>query len=468
MKPLDASSAREALAKPVSCVHMTGIGGVGMAGLALLLAKTGREVSGCDVSGNTLTRWLEGEGITCRIGHDPAHLDAMRPDFIVRSPAVSRDEPELREAIARGLPVMNRGAVLSAWLRERRTAAVAGTHGKTTTASMLAWILEVAGMQPSFCIGGVGPNLGAVAKLGHGPHTVVEADESDGTLALYHPEIAVVTSMDWDHVDFYRDEESQRAVYLQFAAQSAHVVLPVEERVELDGVGLDTFGFAPEAGVRADAVELSAEGSRFDLLLDGRRAGTMELGVSGAHNIRNALAAIAAARMWNAPLEAVAEALRTFRLPARRFELVSCCNGVCVAGDYAHHPVEIDALLAQARLLEPRRILAVFQPHRYSRTLAFKKEFARSLATLDAVALAPVYAASEPPVEGGHAKDLFAVMRTDMGERVKLATSLEDAWSRVRHEARAGDLLLVIGAGDVENIVAWAREAWGVEDKVSS
>lgn len=447
---------------------MTGIGGVGMAGLALLLSKTGRKVSGCDASGNSLMRWLEGQGIMCRTGHDPSHLVEEQPGFIVRSPAVSFDEPELREAAARGIPVLDRGEVLPAWLRDRTTAAVAGTHGKTTTASMLAWILEVAGKQPSFCIGGICPNLGAVARLGSGEETIVEADESDGTLALYHADIAVITSMDWDHVDFYKDAESQRAVYRRFAAHSAQVIVPFEEQPGLAGQNVITFGFSPEANVRASEVMLRADGSRFRLFMEGQDTGFIELGVSGEHNVRNALAAIAAARLWDTPLEAIFAALRSFRLPGRRFELVACGNGVRVIGDYAHHPVEIDALLAQTRLLESRRMVAIFQPHRYSRTRVFKKAFARSLSTLDAVMLAPVYAASEPPVEGGSSADLFVAVQALMGDRVKLAESLEAAWSWLKHEVREGDLLLVIGAGDVEKVVTWARETWGAPNKEGS
>ncbi len=461
----DTSSVDAALALPGARVHMTGIGGVGMAGLALLLSRTGRVVSGCDVSGNALTRWLETEGIPCRIGHHAAHLDEMVPNVIVRSPAVSLDEPELREALARGLPVLDRGAVLPAWLSTRRTLAVAGTHGKTTTASMLAWILEVAGEDPTFAIGGICPNLGAVARVGTGPGTVVEADESDGTLALYHPEIAVITSMDWDHVDFYPDENHQLRVYRQFAAQSSMVIMPVEEKIELDGQSVMTFGWSEEATACARAVTLRADESRFDLVMEGRSFGEIVLGISGRHNVRNALAAAAAAHAWGISFAAIAGGLRSFRLPARRFELLRCLNGVRVVGDYAHHPVEIDALVAQARLHEPERIMAVFQPHRYSRTLAFKNEFARSLSGLDAVVLAPVYAASEPPVKGGFSEDLYACMHEAMGDRVRLADSLETAWSMLEQEVRAGDLLLVIGAGDVEKITSWARLAWGQENE---
>ncbi|HMP97412.1 MAG TPA: UDP-N-acetylmuramate--L-alanine ligase [Kiritimatiellia bacterium] len=460
---MDAERLRTCLARPGSSVHMLGIGGVGMAGLALLLKQRGHAVSGCDAAAGPLTDWLRGQGIEVAIGHDPAHWRTT-PDWIVRSPAVSREELELREAAARGIPVWDRGRVLPCVLAPYRTAAVAGTHGKTTTASLLAWMLRVAGRPLSYCIGGVCPGLGAVAHAEPSGDMVIEADESDGTLREYRVAVAVVTSMDLDHVDYFQDDARQREVFRRFMDQAGMVVYGADDPLTRELAGRAacgrSFGVENPAAVRASKVVLEASSSSFELELDGRGMGKVSLSVPGRHNVLNALAAVAVASAWDVPVAKIAEALASFRLPLRRFEQVAAGSGITVISDYAHHPAEIDALLAQARLRGPRRVLAVFQPHRFSRTRAFKPAFVRSLSSLDYLVLAPVYAASEPFVEGGTSRDLYEAFPVGSRDAVELTGSLEEAWSRLREHARAGDLVLVIGAGDVEKIGDWAREAW--------
>lgn len=447
---------------PAHAVHMAGIGGVGMAGLALLLKAGGRDVTGCDAVAGSLFPWLHEQGITCATGHDPAHLEHA-PSWVVRSPAVALDEPELVAARARGIPVVDRGRVLPELLHRYRAAAVAGTHGKTTTASMLAWILVSSGVRTSFCIGGVCPNLGAVARAEPEGAMVVEADESDGTLQFYAPDVAVITNMDLDHVDFFRDAQGQRDVYARFAAQARVVIVlhddPAAGWIADAARETRSFGFAPGAGVRAERCALDAHGSSFDVLVHDRLLARITLGVSGRHNILNALAAIAAAMEWGIEPSVIAAALASFRLPRRRFEQV-VDGPVKVFSDYAHHPAEIDALIQQARLLNPRRLTGVFQPHRYSRTRAFKKEFAASLSALDDLVLAPVYAASEEPLAGGTSVDLHEAFIAAGARHVRLAASLEDAWRQLESGTRDGDVVLIIGAGDVEQLGTWAARAW--------
>lgn len=434
-------------------VHMLGIGGVGMAGLALLLKSNGWEVSGCDAVAGGLLPWLADQGIRATVGHDPAHLDPA-PTFLVRSPAVGWSEPELAAAVQRGIPVIDRGRLLPELLKRRRTIAVAGTHGKTTTSSMVAWGLVDSGQPASYCIGGTCPGLGAVARVERDGWTVVEADESDGTLRYYHPDIAVITSIDLDHVDYFEDDAALFALFETFAAQARHRVVP--HGCALRTAGMPgrtlTFGLEPDASVRADEVRLLPDRTSFQVHVQGAPWGRVELPVPGLHNVLNALAALAAASLAGQDLATVSAALARFSLPRRRFEEVARGQGIRVISDYAHHPVEIAALIGQARLAAPRRIVAVFQPHRYSRTKAFLGAFIDVLSGLDVVVLAPVYAASEPWIEGGTSDDLYAEARRRGLEHIENARSLEEAAARLRASWRSGDLVLIIGAGDVEQI----------------
>jgi len=443
-------------------VHMLGIGGVGMAGLALLLKSRGWRVTGCDVSEGPLLAWLRRQGIAVSIGHDPIHLESA-PDVLVRSPAVHVDEPELQEARRLEIPVIDRGRLLPALMDRHDVIAVAGTHGKTTTSSMIAWILHNAGIPVSYCIGGVCPGLGAVAAVREGGWMVIEADESDGTLRHYRPRVAVITSMDLDHVDYFSTAEALDDVYGPFARAAERAIYPGADRQAaclLTGrEGATSFGLENDADWSAARCLLDAAGSTFDVMHRGELAGSIALGVSGRHNMLNALAAIAATRPLGVEWPAVARALATFQLPRRRYERVAEGRGITVISDYAHHPAEIAALLQQASMEKRSRTIGVFQPHRYSRTKAFGEGFLDVLARLDHIVLAPVYAASEPEIEGGTSEDLAAAARRRGFQHLELADSVAAAWERLRAVWRAGDLVLIIGAGDVEVIGTWAREA---------
>ena len=436
-------------------VHMLGIGGVGMAGLALLLKSKQWMVTGCDAYPGNLLPWLQLQGIPTTIGHDPMHL-SERPAFIVRSPAVAWSEPELVDARERGIPVIDRGRLLPELLKSRNTIAVAGTHGKTTTSSMIAWMLAVGGQPVSYCIGGVCPGLGAVARVDPVGWMVVEADESDGTLRYYHPDIAVITSIDLDHVDYFQNQRQLVEVFETFVGHSRFCITPYGFGLSLADVDCTTFGFEPEATVQARQPELTAAGSTFELVISGEQHGSVHLSVPGRHNILNALAAIAAGNRAGWPVPRMVSALSTFTLPRRRYEQVAIGRGIRVISDYAHHPVEIAALIEQARLASPKRIVAVFQPHRYSRTKAFQKEFVDVLQVLGRVILAPVYSASEAYIAGGTSEELLTEsIRRGCGQ-FELADSVEDAWARLQGTWCEGDLVLVIGAGDVDQIGGWA------------
>jgi UDP-N-acetylmuramate--alanine ligase len=442
---------------------MLGIGGVGMAGLALLLKEKGWQVSGCDAYPGPLLTWLNDLGISAVVGHDPDHLSSALM-FLVRSPAVPWSEPELQTAMAAGIPVIDRGRLLPELLKSRPTIAVAGTHGKTTTASMIAWCLAASGRPHSYCIGGVCPGLGSVARVDTEGWTVVEADESDGTLRYYVPDIAVITSMDLDHVDYYNEPSRLNDVFGTFAGQAQKLIVPENEAMAFQTRtgGVVSFGFGEKAAWRAVDVVMTANGSQFDVMVEGAHQGTVCLSVPGRHNIANALAAMAAGQWVGLTMVEMIAALAAFQLPRRRYELVASGQGIQVISDYAHHPVEISALLDQARLSNPKRIVAVFQPHRYSRTKAFRESFAEVLSKMDEVILVPVYAASEPFIEGGTSNELYASCHHRGFRKVQKSTSVRHAWELLRQVWRAGDLVLIIGAGDVDQIGTWAAEMLGL------
>ncbi len=453
-------------------VHLIGVSGVGMAGLARLLHARGFRVTGCDLVPGRPAEWLVAQGIAVRTGHDPSHI---RPgtDWVVRSAAVPEDSPEVARAVERGIPVFTRGQVLPALLDAHVSVAVGGTHGKTTTSTFIALMLRGAGRDPGWCIGGEVCGPGTVAHVGADRELVVEADESDGTLALYHADISVVTNIEFDHMEHFEDEGAFRACFRHFAEQARrHVVYCLDDPAaralcETDESNV-SYGFAEAAQVRAVAVDLRPHSASFDLTVRGESMGRVTLPVPGQHNVVNALAACAVGLELGLEACEVVQAMAGVSLPRRRFDRVVEHDGITVISDYAHHPSEIRALIGTAIEVPHRRLMAVFQPHRYTRTAALGEAFPPAFAGLDALILTPVYAASEQPLCGGTVWDLyerFAAPRRDDGGAgegaalaVMVAPGLEQAWDYLGHRLAAEDLLLVIGAGDVEKLGGWAHE----------
>ena len=436
-------------------IHFMGIGGVGMAGLALLLKQSGHAVSGCDKYASPRTRWLEANGIPVALGHDPAHLaDA---DELIVTPAVPPSEAEL--AAARTTPALRvryRGEVLAERVNAAHGIAVCGTHGKTTTSTFTAKLLRALGETPSWCIGGetgsmpvAGPTLDANAD---GP-LVVEADESDGTLALYHPHVLVLNAVDFDHLEHFASPEAYFDCYRTAIRNTTETVIVCAEHPKAlalareavaPGVRLLTFGFSPDADVSA---------------VDWPRLGELVL---GRHNVLNALAAIAVAQSRGhvrAALETVLPEVLS-ELPDRRFERVAAWSGTAgdiqVYTDYAHHPAELKCAVDMARALKPKRLRVLFQPHRYSRTKALLAEFPPAFDAADEIVLIPVYAAFEQPIPGGDIADLYAAFR-QRGLPVRLARSRDEAWRHVRLTLEPGDLVLLAGAGDIVSLLPRVR-----------
>ena len=444
---------RRRIRTPGARVHLMGVGGIGMAGVARLLAAKGLAVTGCDGGTPRTLEWLRSCGIPATTGHDPAHLDGV--DWAVFSPALQPGHPERVAAEQRGVPLYRRGQVLPVLAEGWKTLAVSGTHGKTTTASMIAHILRVCGADPSWCIGGELPPDGAPAGIGKSEWLAIEADESDGTLAHYFPEIAVIANVEFDHMEHFASEEAMVDCFRAFARQAKAVVFcaddPEAARVGTAATGV-SYGFAANADFRAEIREVGPAGTRFAVRAPGGRAATVFLPLPGRHNVLNALGALAACDRCGIALDASCAALGSFALPRRRFEPVAEARGIRVVADYAHHPSEIRALIAAAKQAGAGRIWAVFQPHRYTRTRALGADFPPAFDGVAGVILAPVYAASELPLAGGTSEDLLKQFWNHHGVSAELAKNLPEAADLVAARWKSGDWVLVVGAGDVEDV----------------
>ena len=408
-------------------VHLVGIGGIGMAGLAWLLKARGLGVSGCDLQQNRQTEWLSAHGIPIASGHAGAHIDE-RIDWLVRSTAVPDTHPEVERAKEFGIPVSRRGEVLPALMRDRICIAVSGTHGKTTTTAMVAQVLGC-----GYFVGGEIEGVEGVAA--DGGTMVVEADESDGTVAGYTPDYSIITNIEYDHMEHHASAEAFVGCFEKLVEQTSKAVFYCADDPVSRGLCVGDAKCEP----------FEPPATPFDLPLPGR------------HNQWNAAAAAAVCRQW-LPESEILSALKKIQPIRRRFETVVEGAGIRIISDYAHHPTEIAALIRTAHELKPERLLGVFQPHRYTRTLALGDDFPPSFSGLDKLWLVPVYAASEEPLEGGTSTDLANRFPDDWNECLMLHDSLESAWKDVQQQLRPGDLLLVIGAGDIECMADWARE----------
>jgi UDP-N-acetylmuramate--alanine ligase len=445
-------------------IHFVGIGGAGMSGIAEVLATLGYEVSGSDLAENAATRRLAALGARVRIGHDAAQVaDA---DVVVVSSAVRPDNPEVSAARARRIPVVPRAQMLAELLRLKQGVAVAGTHGKTTTTSLVASVLAEGGLDPTFVIGGRLNAAGSNARLGAGEFIVVEADESDASFLHLQPVIAVVTNIDADHMDTYgHDFPSLQQAFIRFLQQlpfygSAVLCTDdphVREIVPFVSRPLVTYGTREDAMVRAVDIALAAQ-SRFTVLRRGRPPLELALALPGRHNVLNALAAVAVAGELRIPDEAVVRALAGFTGVGRRFQRygeVPLVPGRPEAGtftlvdDYGHHPAEIEATLAAARAAYPgRRIVLAFQPHRYTRTRDLFEGFVRVLAQADALLLAEVYPAGEVPIAGADGRSLAEALSA-AGAAPVFVERIGDLAEAIRRVARAGDVVITMGAGSI-------------------
>ncbi|AXC11577.1 UDP-N-acetylmuramate--alanine ligase [Acidisarcina polymorpha] len=442
-------------------VHFIGIGGIGMSGIAEILLNLGYAVSGSDLRRTATTERLAGLGATIFEGHAAANV--VGSGVVVASSAVNERNPEIMEARVARIPVIQRAEMLAELMRLKYGIAVAGMHGKTTTTSMIATVLAAGGLDPTVVVGGRVDALGSNARLGRSQYLVAEADESDRSFLKLSPILAVVTNLDREHMDCYRDLADIERAFLEFMDKvpfyGATIACLDDEMLAAVLPKVRRRVFTYGASAKADFVvralpAMVSDGdaqirSRFEVAFGAQSLGPFELHVPGRHNVLNATAAVAIASQLEIAPEAIAQGLRDFRGVDRRFQLKGCVNGVAVIDDYGHHPTEIRATLKAARECAYRKLHVIFQPHRYSRTRDLLKEFAAAFHEADSVQILDIYAASEDPIEGVSAETLVAAVGRP---EVEYAASFEEAADRAAAAAREGDAVLTLGAGSVSQI----------------
>jgi len=461
------------VATDIGTVHFVGIGGIGMSGIAEVMHNLGYTVQGSDIAEGYVVEGLRARGIKVMIGHDAANVTEAA--VVVTSTAVKRDNPEVVYALEHRIPVVRRAEMLAELMRLKNTVAVAGTHGKTTTTSMVACLLEAGGVDPTVINGGIINSYGSNARLGASDWMVVEADESDGSFLRLDGTIAVVTNIDPEHLEHYGSFDKVRSSFVEFIENvpfygAAVLCIDHPEVQALIGKVRDrrviTYGFSAQADVRGEAVTPVPGGNRFDVVIrerDGeqRRIEGLELPMPGRHNVQNALAAVAVALEMGCDDELVRTGFAQFGGVKRRFTKVGEANGVAVIDDYGHHPVEIRAVLAAAREGVRGRVLAVVQPHRYTRLRDLMEEFQTAFNDADAVYVTPVYAAGEMPLDGVDAQALVTGLKARGHRDAHVVDSADELADVLVQTARSGDMVVCLGAGDITKWAAGLEAAMG-------
>jgi UDP-N-acetylmuramate--alanine ligase len=452
-------------------IHFVGIGGAGMSGIAEVLHNMGFTVSGSDLGENETVNRLRRMGIAVSIGHAAENVD--QAETLVYSSAVSPENVEVTAMQARGLPVIPRAEMLAELMRMKYALAVAGTHGKTTTTSMLATLLGEAGLDPTYVVGGRLKAEESGAKLGQSDYLVAEADESDGSFLSLYPTLAVITNVEDDHLDHYGSFDNLRDAFVRFAnkvpfygAVMVNEACPVlSSLLPRINKQVRTFSIEGRSHFTARDLDVQMIGSSFNLIERGFDLGRITLNVGGLHNVSNALGAIAAAREIGLDFATIRQGLSKFYLPQRRFQVLYRRDDLMVVDDYAHHPTEIRATLSMMKKGGFKRVVAIFQPHRYTRLSRLMEEFARSFVDADRVVLAPVYKAGQEPIEGVNSETLGALIRKTIGKDVLVTGSLDELRSRVTMDLAPGDGMVFLSAGDLSRLAhTFAR---GVEGEAT-
>lgn len=483
--------------------HFIGIGGIGMSALAYVLAKRQLPVYGSDLKSNHITQRLQELGVHIFWEQDAKNLDVFRSQSagdstlvaprspssaiadnrlpqVICSTAINPNNPEYQAAVALGCSIFHRSDVLAALIRTHHSIAVAGTHGKTTTSSLIGYLLLEAGLDPTIVVGGEVEAWSGNARLGSSPYLVAEADESDGSLVKFESQVGVITNIELDHPDRYESLEEVTSIFRSFAQRCQTTIGCIDCEVVRDRLKPDiTYSVDLHQGAdySADELEFSAEGTRARIWERGTQLGELYLGLLGKHNLSNALAAIAVARSLGLEFDAIAQGLKSFKGARRRFELLGIANQIRFIDDYAHHPSEIAATLSAARLQvdgghhPSQRLVAIFQPHRYSRTQTFIREFAAVFGDADSVVVAPVYSAGEAPIPGVSSDHLASAI-AEHHPHVYAQPTLADLKHFLRNFLQPGDLALFLGAGDLNGIVPdlldWHRQVEREHDPVQS
>ena len=449
----------------IGTIHFVGIGGIGMSGIAEVMHILGYQVQGSDVAEGYVVEGLRERGIPVAIGHDPENLGEAA--VVVVSTAVKKDNPEVQAAYERRIPVVRRAEMLAELMRLKSTVAVAGTHGKTTTTSMIAALLDAGGIDPTVINGGIINAYGSNARLGSSEWMVVEADESDGSFLRLDGTIAVVTNIDPEHLDHYGAFDAVKDAFVEFVENVPFygAALLCVDHAEVQSIiprlrdrRIVTYGFAAHADVRGENVAPVPGGNRFDVSIRDRAGHVrtiagVELPMPGRHNVQNALAAIGVAAELGIADETIARGFEKFHGVKRRFTQVGEVDGVTVIDDYGHHPVEIKAVLSAAREAAAGRVIAVVQPHRYSRLQSLMEEFQLAFNDADIVLAAPVYAAGEAPIDGVNHETLVEGLKAHGHLGAQAVADADEVCRHLRDLAAPGDMIICLGAGD---ITKWA------------
>ena len=437
-------------------IHFVGIGGAGMSPLAKVLVELGYEVSGSDRADSEIIQKLRELGAVIYMGQDGEHVRGV--DAIVVSTAIPYDNPEVLAAGQLGIPKLHRSDINAALVNSRKGIAVAGAHGKTTTTSMLGVALEHAGISPTIIIGGEVADLGTNAKLGKGEYLVSEADESDGSFLKLKPHIAVVTNVENDHMDHYGTMDNIRAAFRQFIEnvdkETGYAVLCFEnENLRNIAKQVDrryiSYAIDESADYQAANIETNGAGISFDVMHEGKNLGHVALNIPGRHNVLDAMATIVTGISIGLTVEQMAAGLAQFHGAKRRFQTKGRAQGVWVVDDYAHHPTEIATTLRAAKQTKPKRLICVFQPHRYSRTKLLHEEFGKAFSDADLLILTDIYAAGEAPIEGIDGSTILKEIAKATGQDVTYLQAREDIAPYLSSRVREGDLVITMGAGDI-------------------
>jgi UDP-N-acetylmuramate--alanine ligase len=455
-----------AMFAPSHRVHFIGIGGIGMSGIAEILLTMGYAVSGSDMRASSATERLAKLGATIYVGHATENVSSS--DVVVTSSAVAKDNPEVLEARSRKIPVIQRAEMLAELMRLKYGIAIAGMHGKTTTTTMVAAVLAGGGLDPTIVVGGRVDALGSNARLGKSQYLIAEADESDRSFLKLPPILAVVTNLDREHMDTYADMADVEGAFVQFmdkvpfyGAVTACADNPMLAAI-LPRVTRRVYTYGESKGADFRLVLLPSKPdchAHFQIHAHGLQLGPFELHVPGKHNVLNATASIAIGLQLGISPEKIAEGLATFRGVNRRFQTIGVANGVTVVDDYGHHPTEIKATLQAARECGHKRVLVLFQPHRYTRTRDLMEDFTTAFNDADAVCVLDIYAASEQPIVGVSGESLAVAIRQARGGEVFFASSMAEGVERLAAEAKPGDMIMTMGAGNISQAGPMLLEA---------
>lgn len=453
-------------------MHFIGIGGYGMSAIARVMLEMGYKVTGSDVVRAELTEKLAQKGAGIYIGHEAEHVRGA--DLVVYSTALPKDNVERKAAEDLNIPVLHRAQMLARLMNAGKGVAVAGAHGKTTTSSMIALVMETCGIDPTYIIGGEIVNVGTNAKAGKGEYVVAEADESDGSFLQYHPAMAIVTNLEPDHLENYDgDFNKLKAAYVQFLQQvkpggkaivciddaNLQEILPKVGSGSLRDDQIVTYGIESDAQFRASDIQLGDRKVTFTLHRGGEALGIVELSVPGRHNVYNAMATIITCLEAGLPFETVAEAIRQFRGAKRRFHVLGEKNDILIIDDYAHHPTEIQATISAAKATG-KRIVAVFQPQRYTRTYFLLEQFSCAFGEADEVIITDIYSpAGEQQIEGVNSRRLVELIIKNSNENTAYVPTKEEVLERLEATMKPGDLIITMGAGDIWKVAAALAES---------